>query len=71
VRAASARGFELTELTLAEMAATAPDVTFDDSLFAVLDANKAVDRRDVIGGPARTRVLAAIEAAERELKAES
>lgn len=68
VRAASARGVELTDLSLAEMAATAPDVTFDDSLFAVLDANRAVDRRDVIGGPAKTRVLAAIEEAERALR---
>ena len=41
--------------------------TWDESLFAVLDAGRAVDRRDVVGGPARDRVLAAIEAAEREL----
>ena len=67
VRAASARGVELTELSLDEMRATAPDVAFDDGLFAVLDAAKAVDRRDIIGGPARGRVLAAIEQAEREL----
>jgi argininosuccinate lyase len=71
VRAASARGVELTDLSLAEMAATAPDVTFDQSLFDVLDANRAVDRRDVIGGPAKARVLAAIERAESELKADS
>lgn len=67
VRAASARGVELTELSLDEMRATAPGVPFDEGLFGVLDADKAVDRRDVVGGPARKRVLAAIEAAEREL----
>ena len=67
VRSASARGVELTELTLDEMRATAPDVAFDDGLFAVLDAGRAVDRRDVLGGPARGRVLAAIADAERQL----
>jgi argininosuccinate lyase len=45
-----------------------PDVTWDEGLFAVLDAARAVDRRDVVGGPARGRVLQAIEQAERELK---
>ena len=70
VRAASARGVELPELTLADMRATAPEVAFDESVFAVLDANRAIDRRDIIGGPARGRVLAAIEAAERQLAEE-
>ncbi|MDB4967760.1 MAG: argininosuccinate lyase [Myxococcales bacterium] len=69
VRAASARNLELTDLSLAEMAAIAPDVTFDETLFAVLDPNRAVDRRDVIGGPAKTRVLAAIAQAESDLNA--
>lgn len=68
VRAASARGVELTALTLDDLRAIAPDVTWDDGLLAVLDAARAVDRRDVVGGPARARVLAAIEAAERDLK---
>ncbi|HEY1584125.1 MAG TPA: argininosuccinate lyase, partial [Polyangia bacterium] len=67
VRMASARAVELGELSLADLRATAPDVTWDESLFAVLDAGRAVDRRDVVGGPARNQVLRAIEAAEREL----
>jgi argininosuccinate lyase len=70
VRMASARGVELGELSLADLRATVPDVTWDESLFAVLDAARAVDRRDVVGGPARTQVLRAIEAAERELSKE-
>ena len=68
VRMASGRGVELGELSLADLRATAPDVTWDESLFAVLDAARAVDRRDVIGGPARTQVLKAIEAVEKELE---
>jgi argininosuccinate lyase len=67
VRMASARGVELGALTLDDLRATAPDVTWDEGLFAVLDAARAVDRRDVVGGPARLRVLQAIERAEREL----
>jgi argininosuccinate lyase len=70
VRAASARGIEIPQLTLAEMRATAPDVPFDEGVFGVLDAAKAVDRRDVIGGPARARVTAAVDKAERELQSE-
>jgi len=49
VRAASARGVELPELTLDDMRAIAPDVTWDEGLFAVLDASRAVDRRDIVG----------------------
>jgi argininosuccinate lyase len=71
VRMASARGVELTALTLADLRATAPEVAWDEGLFAVLDAGRAVDRRDVIGGPARARVLQAIERAELELSKES
>jgi len=68
VRMASARGVELAQLTIDDLRATAPDVTWDEGVFGTLDAARAVDRRDVIGGPARGRVLAAIEAAEQELK---
>ncbi|MCA1664458.1 MAG: argininosuccinate lyase [Myxococcales bacterium] len=71
VRMASARGVELAALTLDDLRATAPDVTWDEGLFAVLDAARAVDRRDVVGGPARTRVMQAIETAERELSKEA
>src|SRR4051812_21916979 len=68
VRMASARGVELPQLSLDDLRATVPDVTWDEGVFGVLDASRAVDRRDVFGGPARGRVLAAIEAAEQELK---
>jgi argininosuccinate lyase len=70
VRAASARGVEIGQLSLAEMRTIAPDVVFDDGVLAVLDAARAVDRRDVVGGPARARVLAAIERAEHDLSEE-
>jgi len=68
VRAAIARGVDLTQLSLDEMRATAGELPgLDSSLREVLDAARAVDRRDVIGGPARGRVLAALEVAERQL----
>lgn len=35
--------------------------SFDESIFAALDMETAVERRDVVGGPAKRRVLAAIE----------
>jgi argininosuccinate lyase len=70
VRAASARGVDIGQLSLADMRAIYPDVAFDEGVFTVLDAARAVDRRDVIGGPARARVLSAIERAERELSEE-
>jgi hypothetical protein len=39
--------------------------TVDDDVRAVLDPARAVDRRDVVGGPARARVLRALDDAER------
>jgi argininosuccinate lyase len=74
VRAASARGVELGDLSLDEMRATLAQAgiaaQLDEGVRAVLDAARAVDRRDVPGGPARARVLAAIEEAERVLGGE-
>ncbi|MEL6184273.1 MAG: argininosuccinate lyase, partial [Myxococcota bacterium] len=43
------------------------DPRFGDDALAWLDLEAAVERRDVPGGPARRRVLAAIEAAEAEM----
>jgi len=70
VRAASARGVDIGALSIDEMRAAAGAVVgaaasdrIDDGIRAVLDAARAVDRRDVPGGPARARVLAAIETA--------
>jgi argininosuccinate lyase len=69
VRAAVARGVDLTKLSVAEMRAAAGNLPgLDESLPPVLDAARAVDRRDLPGGPARNRVLAAIVAAEKELE---
>jgi argininosuccinate lyase len=69
VRAAIARGVDLTKLSLDEMRAAAGDLPgLDDSLREVLDAGRAVDRRDVVGGPAKKWVLAALEEIEREMK---
>jgi argininosuccinate lyase len=65
VRVASDRGIELAALSLAELKAVNP--AFDADLASWLDPVRAVDRRDLPGAPARTRVLAEIERVEREL----
>ncbi len=65
VRTASARGIELAQLPLADLRAAHP--AFDADVADWLDPARAVDRRDVVGGPARVRVVAEIERVEREL----
>jgi len=65
VRAASARGVELAALSLAELQAAHP--AFGADVAAWLDPVRAVDRRDLPGGPARARVLAELERVEREI----
>ncbi len=65
VRVASARGVELTQLTQAELLAAHP--SFGPDLADWLDPSRAVDRRDLVGGPARTRVLSEIERIAAEL----
>src|SRR5262249_18571836 len=65
VRKAVERRVELKALPLAEMQAEAPQ--FADDVYAWLDPARAVDRRDVVGGPARPRVLAEIARLEAEL----
>ena len=69
VRAASERGVELSDLSLDEMRAAAGSSAsaIGGDVLAVLDPARAVDRRDVPGGPARLRVLAELERLEREL----
>ncbi|MGB9341216.1 MAG: argininosuccinate lyase [Polyangiales bacterium] len=42
---------------------------FDDTIFDALDMETAVERRDVVGGPARARVLAAIAELRGRLQA--
>jgi argininosuccinate lyase len=65
VRVASERGVELAALDLATLRAAHP--AFDADVASWLDPARAVDRRDVIGGPARNRVLAEIDRIERDL----
>lgn len=65
VRVASDRGCELAALTLDELRAAHP--LFDSDVASWLDAERAVDRRDVIGGPARRQVVGELERIEREL----
>ncbi len=68
VRAAVAKGVDLTRLSVAEMRAAAGELPgLDDSIVAVLDPARAVDRRDLPGGPARGRVLLALDELERKL----
>ena len=44
---------------------------FTEEIFEWLDVAKAVDRRDIVGGPAKNRILAEIARAETELQDES
>jgi argininosuccinate lyase len=68
VRRAVERGVDLSKLSIAEMREAAGGLAaIDDTLLPALDAARAVDRRDVPGGPARGRVLEAIERAEAAL----
>lgn len=65
VRTADERGVELAALDLATLRAAHP--AFDADVSEWLPAARAVDRRDVVGGPARDRVLAEIVRIEQEL----
>jgi argininosuccinate lyase len=66
VRVATERGVELGALDVSTLKAAHP--SFEPDLADWLDPARAVDRRDQIGGPARTRVLAEIERIARELE---
>jgi argininosuccinate lyase len=65
VRLASQQGVELAQLSVDELRTA--HAAFDADVSEWLDPNRAVDRRDVIGGPARTQVLAEIERIEAQL----
>ncbi len=65
VRRAQAEGLELEELSLEAL--RAEDSAFGEDIYEWLDVANAVDRRDVVGGPARARILAEIERSRREL----
>jgi argininosuccinate lyase len=65
VRVASERGIELAALPLADLKAAHPK--FEADVASWLDPARAVDRRDLPGGPASTRVLAEIDRISAEL----
>jgi argininosuccinate lyase len=65
VRLATERRLELRGLALDELRAVHP--AFDADVFEWLDPARAVDRRDLPGGPAKRRVLAELERISAEL----
>ena len=65
VRAASGKGVELAALPLSDLQAAHPQ--FEADISEWLDPARAVDRRDLPGGPARARVLAEIDRISRDL----
>jgi len=67
VRIATERGVELAALSLDELRAVHP--SFDADVAGWLDPERAVDRRDLVGGPARARVLAEIARVDAALEA--
>jgi argininosuccinate lyase len=67
VRLASERGVELAALSLDELRAVHP--AFGGDVADWLDPARAVDRRDLIGGPARSQVLAELDRIDAALAA--
>jgi argininosuccinate lyase len=67
VRRCVAAGKTLPELTLAELREEHP--SFDETVFEAMRPEVAIERRDVLGGPAKARVLSAIAALEARLSA--
>ncbi len=65
VRLASERGVELAALDLATLQATHP--AFQIDLADWLDPQRAIDRRDVVGGPARRQIELEIARVSAEL----
>ena len=69
VRRAIDKGVELEALPLEELRAEAPE--YEADVAGWLDPLRAVDRRVVVGGPARARILEELERVERELGGEA
>jgi argininosuccinate lyase len=63
---AIARQCELAQLSLDEFRAEHP--AFDESIYTALDPETAVERRDIVGGPARRQVRAALADARARLE---
>jgi argininosuccinate lyase len=66
VRLAIDRGVELAELSLGEMQKESD--LFASDVYDWLDVSRAVDRRDIPGGPAKSRILQEIEVARSSLR---
>jgi argininosuccinate lyase len=69
VRAALAQGKTLAQLTLSELRAESS--SFEKDVFEALDHERAVERRSLVGGPARAAVQAQLAALEARLRARS
>jgi argininosuccinate lyase len=67
VQLAARQNKTLSELSLADF--QVEHAAFDETVFAALDMETAVERRDVLGGPARQRVSAAIAELRGRLEA--
>ena len=65
VREALAAGKELADLSLDELRAA--DALFEADVYDWLDPARAVDRRDLPGGPARARIVTELDRLAREL----
>jgi argininosuccinate lyase len=66
VRYAAERGKSLGELSLAEL--QAEHGAFAEEVYQALDPETAVERRDLVGGPARARVEAELAALRKRLE---
>ena len=67
VKRCADRRITLPELTLEELREEHP--SFDESLYAALDPETSIERRALVGGPARARVSEEIEALSARLRA--
>lgn len=65
VRSAIERGVELGELSLEDFQSESE--LFTDEIYEWLDVARAVDRRDIIGGPAKQRILSEIDRIKADL----
>jgi argininosuccinate lyase len=65
VRKAVERGVDVTQLTLDDLKAEAPE--FEADVAEWLDAARAVDRRNLVGGPAKPQIEAELKRLTAEL----
>jgi argininosuccinate lyase len=70
VRAAASRNVELAGLSIADMIAAAPGSPIANDVYAFIDARASVERRNLVGGPAKAQIESAIAATEARLASE-